>query len=118
MKYVFILSSLFISSLIMGQAGNPENSGERILLENEKLKVVEFMSQPNGDVCGEGMHHHEPHLTVVVNDAKVQVTSEDGKSQDVEVASGTSIWFDAETHSVMNKGDKPTKMILVYLKKE
>ncbi len=62
------------------------------------------------------MHHHEPHLTVLLTDAKVRITPEEGESQIVEVKSGTSIWFESETHSVINLGDQPTKMVLVYLK--
>lgn len=117
MKYLLFLPALFLCAITMGQNPLYDEPGEKVILENDKMKVVEHVSLPQGDVCGIGMHHHEPHLTIVLSDAKVRITPENGETQEVEVKSGTTIWFDAaETHSVVNLGDQPTKMILVYLK--
>lgn len=117
MKYLLLLPMLFLCSVLMGQNPVINEFGEKVLIDNDKMKVVEHISQPKGDVCGIGMHHHEPHLTIVLTDAKVRITPENGQPQEMEVKSGTSIWFDAaETHSVSNSGNQPTKMILVYLK--
>lgn len=117
MKYLLFVFVLLLGSMLPAQNVNYDESSEKVIIDNDKMKVVEFVSLPHGDVCGEGVHHHEPHLTVVESDAKVKLTPENGESQELEVKSGTSIWFgDAETHSVTNIGDKPTKMLLVYLK--
>ena len=117
MKYLLFVCVLFLGSILPAQNVNYDKSSEKVIIDNEKMKVVEYVSLPQGDVCGAGIHHHEPHLTVVVSDAKVKITPENGESQEVEVKSGTSLWFGAsETHSVTNIGDKPTKMLLVYLK--
>jgi len=117
MKYLLLLQMLFLCAISIGQNPVINNFGEKVLIDNDKMKVVEHISQPKGDVCGLGMHHHEPHLTIVLTDAKVRITPENGQPQEMEVKSGTSIWFDAaETHSVSNIGNQPTKMILVYLK--
>jgi len=116
MKYLLTATLVFSCYWLMGQINQEHPLGEKVILDNEKMKVVEHFSLPQGDVCGEGVHKHQPHLTVVLTDAKVQITPEGGESQKVEVKSGTSIWSESETHSVINKGDKPTKMILVYLK--
>ncbi len=117
MKYLLLLPMLFLNSISIGQNPITNDFGEKVLIDNDKMKVVEHVSQPKGDVCGVGMHHHEPHLTIVLTDAKVRFTPENGQPQEMEVKSGTSIWFDAdETHSVSNIGIQPTKMILVYLK--
>lgn len=116
MKNLLFLTLLFCCGTLFAQNHGSAESGEKVILDNEKMSVIEHYSLPNGDVCGEGFHHHEPHLTVVLTDAKVLITSEDGESQEVEVKSGTSIWFEAETHSVKNIGDQPAKMLLVYLK--
>ena len=118
MKNYLFLPALFFCSVLMGQSNDPQASSEKVIVDNDKMKVVEFVSSPHDGVCGEGMHHHEPHLTVVLTDAKVQVTTEDGEAQDLEVKSGTSIWFESETHSVINIGDEPAKMLLVYLKEQ
>lgn len=108
---------MFLSgSVLMGQSQNPEASTDKVILDNDRMKVIEHSSVPQGSVCGEGMHYHEPHLTVVLTDAKVIITSEGGETQEVEVESGTSLWFDSETHSVINMGENPTKMLLIYPK--
>lgn len=118
MKYLLLLPMLFAMAVTMGQNPAADEPVERVIIDNDKIKVVEHVGQPAGDgVCGLGMHHHEPHLTIVLTDAKVRITPENGQPQEMEVKSGTSIWFDtAETHSVSNVGDQPSKMILVYLK--
>lgn len=117
MKYLLFLPMLFFCSITMGQNVVSDEPGEKVILENDKMKVVEHYSLPQGDVCGIGMHHHEPHLTIVLTDAHVQITPKNGDPLEVEVKSGTPIWTDAaETHSVINLGDQPTKMLLVYLK--
>lgn len=102
----------------IGLSQNSVESTDKVILENDNLKVIEHSSVPQGDVCGVGMHFHEPHLTVVLTDAKVQITSEGGESQEVEVKSGTSLWFESETHSVINTGENPTKMLLIYPQKQ
>lgn len=117
MKYLFFLSAFFLFNITNGQNPVINDPGEKVLVDNDKMKVVEHLSQPKGDVCGAGIHYHEPHLTIVLSDAKVLITPENGEPQEMAIKSGTSIWFDAaETHSVSNTGDQPTKMILVYLK--
>ena len=117
MKYLVFVCALFLGSMLSAQNVNYDESSEKVIVDNDKLKVIEYVSLPEGDVCGEGKHHHEPHLTVVISDAKVRITPESDESQEVEVKSGTSVWFgNAETHSVTNMGDKPTKMLLVYVK--
>jgi mannose-6-phosphate isomerase-like protein (cupin superfamily) len=117
MRNLMFLPMLLLYAVSIGQNPVTNEPGEKVIIDNEKMKVVEHVSQPKGDVCGVGMHHHEPHLTIVLTDSKVRITPENGQPQEMEVKSGTSIWFDAaETHSASNIGDQPTKMILVYLK--
>lgn len=116
MKYLLSLPLFLLCNVLIAQGEISSESDEKVIIDNDKVMVIEHSSLPQGDVCGEGMHHHEPHLTVVLTDAKVQITPEDGESQVIEVKSGTSMWFEAEMHSVINKGEKPTKMVLVYLK--
>ena len=116
MKYLMFIPTLFLCSSLLGQSNIANSSDKKVILDNDKLKVIEFTSQPQDDICGPGMHYHEPHLTVVLNDVKVQITSEDGNSQEVEIESGTSMWLESETHSVINKGDKQARVLLVFLK--
>lgn len=56
---------------------------------------VEHFGIPNGDVCREGLQHHDPHLAILLKDTKVYITPEDGEPQFIEAKSGTSIWFES-----------------------
>ena len=51
------------------------------VLENNHLKVIEYASMPGKDICGKGRHSHTPHLSILLTDAVVTVTTEDGKTQ-------------------------------------
>lgn len=116
MKKVLIATIGLISTIAFGQSIDPLSETEKVLLDNDQVTAVEYTAAPQGNVCGKDMHHHKPHLTIVMSDAKVVLTTPDGKSQEVEVPSGTAIWSEEETHAVINKGDMPTKMILVFPK--
>ncbi|MBO0341352.1 MAG: hypothetical protein VX798_08640 [Bacteroidota bacterium] len=116
MKYVLSIPLLFFCGNLFAQTSVTAETGKKVIIDNDKMQVIEHVSTSNGDVCGKGMHHHAPHLTVVLSDAKVRITPEKGKSQVVEVSAGTSIWFESETHSAINLSKQPTKMLLVYLK--
>lgn len=117
MKNILLVSLLIFCGTLLAQNHGSTEPGGKVILVNEKMTVVEFVSLPQGDVCGAGMHKHQPHLTIILTDSKIRVTPKNGEPQDIEVKSGSAIWFDvAETHSAINIGEKPTKMILVYLK--
>ena len=97
---------------------NPGSTGstEQVVVDNDELRVVEFTSEPGKDVCGIGMHSHEPHLTIVLTDGSVRVTSKDGQSAEYQLDSGAAIWFEADTHEAVNSGTQEMKVMLVYLK--
>jgi hypothetical protein len=111
---------LFITICLLGfslstkcQIINVPGDTIQLLLENDKMKVTEYISNPGKDVCGLGKHDHNPHLTILLTDASVLLTTEDGKSQDVEAKAGATFWSDKETHAAINSGDKMIKAILV-----
>ena len=88
----------------------------KTVLENDKLKVVEYASTPGKDACGKGMHSHAPHLTIFLTDAFVSVTTTDGKTQDFALKAGFTLWTEADTHIAINKGNKPLRAYLVEVK--
>ena len=105
-----------VATVSFGQNMDPISQTEELLLENDQLSVVEYVAEPQGDVCGKDMHHHKPHLTILLSDAKVVITTPEGKTQEIEAPFGTALWSEEETHAVINNGADPTRMILVYLK--
>jgi hypothetical protein len=78
--------------------------------------VLEFNSRPGMGVCGNGMHSHPAHLTVVLSAAKARVKLPDGKTFVAENKLGDVFWSEAETHEVENISGKNVRALLVELK--
>ena len=118
MKQLFLIVIFFLGFLTYGksQQKNFPPDTIKIILENDKLKVTEYSSTPGRDVCGEGKHTHAPHLSILLTDAKVQLTTADGKTQQFDLKAGTTFWSEAETHIAINNGSKPVKAYLIELK--
>jgi len=41
----------------------------RVVLDNDRVRVLEYRSRPGFGVCGEGMHSHPDHVTVSLTGA-------------------------------------------------
>ena len=89
----------------------------RVAFENDKLRVLEYNGRPGMGVCGDGMHSHPAHLTVLLSTGKVRIKTPDGK---VEVQSGIPVgavfWSDAAMHEVENIGGSNVRLLIIELK--
>lgn len=88
----------------------------RVAFENDKLRVLDFNGRPGMGICGESMHSHPAHLTVVLADWKGKVTTPDGKTRDRERKLGDVFWSEAETHKVENTGNTSSRVLIIELK--
>lgn len=88
----------------------------KVVIENEKLKVTEYVSTPGKDVCGRGKHAHPAHLTILLSDVSVQLTTSEGQVQNLSAPSGATFWSEEETHQVLNNGANATRVLLVEVK--
>ena len=89
----------------------------RVVLENDKLRVLEYNSRPGLGVCGNGLHTHPAHLTVVLSNAKVRIRTPDGKVEErTDIPLGTTFWSEAETHEVENISGRNIRSLIVELK--
>lgn len=61
------------------QQNLPFSDTIKVILENDKVKVTEYVSNPGKDICGNGKHTHAPHLCILLTNANVSVTSPDGR---------------------------------------
>ena len=108
--------------LVMTEAAKAQDAAKmqpksyRVVLENEKLRVLEYNSRPGVGVCGNGMHSHPPHLTVVLSAAKVRVKTPDGKVAEHNIPQGDVFWSEAETHEVENISGRNIRSLLIELK--
>ena len=118
MKQLFLFAACFFFFALNGksQQNIPVSDTIKVILENNKLKVTEYVSNPGKDICGKGKHTHAPHLSILLTDATVTVTPLDGKTQMFDVTAGTAFWSEAETHIAINSGSKIAKAYIVELK--
>ena len=114
MKKLSIVCVAFVLFTVAAQAQAAEQT--KIVIDNAKMKVTEYNSQPGGDVCGVGKHSHAAHLTILLTDAVVKITMPGGKSVEQKAPAGTTFWSEAETHVVINNGDKPIKAYIIETK--
>src|SRR5512146_590312 len=71
----------------------------RVVLENDRVRVLEYKSRPGFGVCGQGMHSHPDHVTVSLTDAKLKETTFDGKSKFVDIPAGAVFYDPAQVHA-------------------
>ena len=88
----------------------------RVAFENDKLRVLDFTGRPGMGICGESMHSHPAHLTLVLNDWQGKVTTPDGKVRDRARKFGDVFWSEAETHKLENTGRGNSRVLIIELK--
>jgi beta-alanine degradation protein BauB len=88
----------------------------RVAFENDKVRVLEYNSRPGMGVCGDGMHSHPAHLTVLLSTGKVRIKTPDGKVEVHNDPVGAVFWSDAVTHEVENISGSNIRSLLIELK--
>lgn len=88
----------------------------RVVLENERVRVLEYKSGPGFGVCGQGMHYHPDRVSVSLTGAKIKATSAEGKTGVREIPPGHAFFSPAETHSTENIGGSGTRTYIIELK--
>ena len=88
----------------------------RVVLGNDRVRVLEFKSRPGFGVCGEGMHSHPDHVTVSLTEAKLKVTTGTGKVMFEDIPPGTVFYAPAEIHSAEIIGSLGTRSYIIELK--
>jgi hypothetical protein len=88
----------------------------RVVVENERVRVIEFRSRPGLGVCGQGMHYHPERVTVSLTGAKVRVTNAEGRNMVREVPPGHVSFEPAITHATENIGGSGTRTYMIELK--
>lgn len=108
-RIIAIAIAAFISSNIYARVSKDTI---KVVFENEKMKVTEYVSSPGADVCGKGVHSHPSHLNILFTDAKVSLTS-GGKTQEVSLPAGSVFWSEADTHTAINNGKNITRLYII-----
>lgn len=88
----------------------------RIVLDNERVRVLDFRSGPGLSVCGQGMHFHPERVTIAMTGAKIRLTDAEGRTALRDIPAGQVFFSPAETHSVENIGGAGTRIYIIELK--
>ena len=116
-KVLAMLASFGVTPAALAQdAATVSPRSFRVVLENDRVRVLEFKSRPGFGVCGEGMHYHPDHVTVSMTGAKLRVKTPDGKAIFKEIPPGTVFYAPAETHAAEIMGGLGTLSYIIELK--
>jgi len=85
----------------------------KLLNENDKVRVLEVVFKP-GDLAK--MHHHPDHVVYALKGGKIKLTT-GGKTQDMDIKTGSVLFLDEQDHEVKNTGDSTLDLLVVELKK-
>lgn len=88
----------------------------RVAFENDQVRVLDFVGRPGMGICGEGMHSHPAHLTVVMSDLQAVASTPDTAPKPRQRKFGDVFWSEAETHKVENTGKANSRVLIVELK--
>lgn len=114
-----LLAALGVSPELLAQdAVTSDPRSFRVVLDNGRVRVLEYRSGPGLGVCGQGLHYHPDRVTVVLTDAKVRITGAAGKTVVREIPAGHVFFAPAETHSTENIGGAGTRIYIIELKGE
>lgn len=104
---------IFSSAAIAQDAAKVAASIYKVLLENDRVRVLDFWMKP-GDKLP--MHSHPAGVTYFVTGGKVKTTLPDGKVTEMEPKAGEARWADAVVHANENTGTTDAHVIVVELK--
>jgi len=85
----------------------------KFLNENDKVRVLEVVFKP-GDVAK--MHHHPDHVVYALKGGIMSLTS-GGKTQEIEIKTGSVLFLDAQDHEAKNIGKTTLDLLVTELKK-
>ncbi|MES2148757.1 MAG: cytoplasmic protein [Pseudomonadota bacterium] len=88
----------------------------KVVFENDKIRVLEYVSKPGLGICGQGRHYHPAHVTMQLSDAKVRLTLEDGTVLLKEAPAGAIFASPAEWHTTENVGGAHAHAYIVEFK--
>lgn len=87
----------------------------KLLLENDHVRVFDVRFAPGQRAP---MHSHPDHVVYVMDDATLRLTGPDGKSQDVSVKAGQTLYLAAGPHAAENIGKTAAHNLVVELKSD
>jgi quercetin dioxygenase-like cupin family protein len=117
-RFHLLVLSLFCFALFTAVPSKAQNitdvsKGSKVVLDNEKVHVVDFVSKPGEK---NAMHSHPDYLIYVIEGGTTKSTTKDGKSENLVFKKGQTLWRGATTHETENVGKTKIHLLLVEFK--
>jgi quercetin dioxygenase-like cupin family protein len=105
---------VFLSTPLFAQEPTKvEPTHYKLAFENDTVQVVNVHYGPHEK---SGLHAHPGGVVVVLTEAHLRFTDENGKTQEVYAKPGESRWFPAFKHRVENLGEAPYNAVYIGIK--
>jgi quercetin dioxygenase-like cupin family protein len=117
MILMMLLFGLFLFQGTSMHAQDPmkvsSNVYKKILLENEKVRVMQVVFSP-GAVSA--WHSHPNHVIYAETSGKIEITEKGKPAKMMDIKAGTAMYMGAVTHMAKNMGTTTIKLIVTELK--
>jgi beta-alanine degradation protein BauB len=112
-----LLAAFGVSRDVLAQdARTAAPRSHRVVLENQRVRVLEYRSRPGLGVCGEGMHYHPARVVISLTGAKYRVKTAEGTVVLREVGPGDVTFAEPVTHATEELGGAGARTYIVELK--
>lgn len=112
-----IMACMTLASAVLAQdAAKVSPRTYKVVYEDDKVRVLEYVSRPGLGVCGQGRHYHPAHLTMQLTDVKVKEVQDDGSSKSAEAPAGLVFSSPAGWHTTENIGSTKARAYIVEYK--
>ena len=110
MKTKLLLSFTALAALVVVSSGCRSTccsskgapAAAKVVFENDKVRIIEYQTGKEKNICGIGMHTHPAHAFIMKTDAKLRVVGPDGKESFENAKAGDAGWETAEEHICQN----------------
>ena len=98
----------------MALAGEEDTSIKNVLLDNDRVRVVENIRHPGTKVP---MHSHKAYIAYFFGPCKMKFDFPDGKTAVKDIAAGKLVWSDGVTHAAEVLGNTDLHTLHIEFKK-
>jgi len=118
MKQLVLISCLLFGSLfgVRSQVLYTQADSSQVLIDNHLFKITAIACNPGQHFSGLGMYSDNTFLAVLLTDASVLLTTQEGHTHKYELKAGATFWGKAETHIVVYNGSGDVKFYLIEAK--
>ncbi len=96
--------------------GDPPKVGPKIykqVLDNDRVRAFEVTFAKGAKIAA---HAHPDHAVYVISPGKLKISPTGGKTQELDLKAGQSVFIPAEAHAAENTGTTETKLLVVEIK--